>query len=122
MEWRFTEERPIWQQLTDGITLEILKGVYPPGERLPAVRDLAAQAGVNPNTMQRAMVQLEQRGLAVGGRTAGRTVTEDVTVIEAARKDWAKKAVDICLQSLEALGYTWEDAVAFLKEEGQQYE
>ena len=71
MDWQFTEDRPIWQQLTDQLALRILKGEYPPGERLPGVRELAAQAGVNPNTMQRAMAQLEADGLAVGSRTAG---------------------------------------------------
>lgn len=86
MEWRFTDDRPIWQQLTEQLTLRILKGEYPPGSRLPAVRELAAQAGVNPNTMQRALAQLESDGLAAGGRTAGRTVTEDAAVIEAAKK------------------------------------
>ena len=87
MDWVFTEDRPIWQQLMEQITLLILNGDYPPGSRLPAVRELAAQAGVNPNTMQRAMAQLEQKGLAVGSRTAGRTVTEDTAVIQAARRE-----------------------------------
>ena len=76
MDWQFTEDRPIWQQLTDQLALRILKGEYPPGERLPGVRELAAQAGVNPNTMQRAMAQLEADGLAVGSRTAGRHAPE----------------------------------------------
>ena len=70
MDWQFTDDRPIWQQLTQQLTLRILKGEYPPGERLPGVRELAAQAGVNPNTMQRAMAQLEADGLAVGRRTS----------------------------------------------------
>ena len=64
MDWTFTNDRPVWQQLTEQLTLRILKGEYPPGSRLPAVREVAAQAGVNPNTMQRAMAQLEQDGLA----------------------------------------------------------
>ena len=63
MDWKFTGDRPIWQQLTEQLTLRILKGQYPPGERLPAVRELAAQAGVNPNTMQRALAQLESIAL-----------------------------------------------------------
>ena len=87
MDWKLTDNRPIWQQLTEQLTLRILKGEYPPGERLPGVRELAAQAGVNPNTMQRAMAQLEAGGLAVGSRTAGRTVTENTAVIEAATKE-----------------------------------
>ena len=117
MESRFTEDRPIWQQLTEQLTVRILKGVYPSGSRLPTVRELAAQAGVNPNTMQRALVQLEADGLAVGSRTAGRTVTEDEAVIQAARRERARDAVALCLQILEELGYTKSDALAFVKEE-----
>ena len=117
MEWRFTDDRPIWQQLTEQLTLRILKGEYPPGSRLPAVRELAAQAGVNPNTMQRALAQLESDGLAAGGRTAGRTVTEDAAVIEAAKKARAQEAVALCLQILEELGYSKPDALEFMKEE-----
>ena len=113
MDWKFTDDKPIWQQITDQLTLRILKGEYPPGERLPAVRELAAQAGVNPNTMQRAMAQLE----AVGSRTAGRTVTEDVMVIEAAAKARAKAAVAACLEILAELGYSPSDALVFVKEE-----
>ena len=117
MEWSFTDDRPIWQQITEQLTLRILKGEYPPGERLPGVRELAAQAGVNPNTMQRAMAQLEADGLAVGSRTAGRTVTQDIPVIEAAAKARARAAVMECLRILGELGYTPEDALVFIKEE-----
>ena len=117
MDWKFTGDRPIWQQLTEQLTLRILKGQYPPGERLPAVRELAAQAGVNPNTMQRALAQLEADGLAVGGRTAGRTVTENRSVIQSARETRARAAVRACLELLAELGYSREDALAFMKEE-----
>jgi len=117
MDWVFTDDRPIWQQIIDQLTLRILKGEYPPGERLPGVRELAAQAGVNPNTMQRAMAQLEADGLAVGSRTAGRTVTQDTAVIESAAKTRARAAVAECLRVLEELGYTPEDALVFIKEE-----
>ena len=117
MDWTFTDDRPIWQQLTEQLTVRILKGEYPPGGRLPAVRELASQAGVNPNTMQRALAQLEADGLAVGSRTAGRTVTEDAAVIEAAAKARARAAVAACLELLSQLGYGAEDALVFVKEE-----
>ncbi len=117
MDWKLTDNRPIWQQLTEQLTLRILKGEYPPGERLPGVRELAAQAGVNPNTMQRAMAQLEAGGLAVGSRTAGRTVTENTAVIEAATKERACAAVADCLKILSELGYSPSDALLFVKEE-----
>ena len=97
MDWQFTEDRPIWQQLTDQLALRILKGEYPPGERLPGVRELAAQAGVNPNTMQRAMAQLEADGLAVGIRPAERPVTQDLAGIQACAQGPAQAAVGACL-------------------------
>ena len=106
MDWNLTGSRPIWQQLAEQLTLRILKGEYPPGSRLPAVRDIAAQAGVNPNTMQRAMAQLEQDGLA-----------EDIAVIQEARHKRAKEAVNQCLTILEELGYSRESAIALIKEE-----
>ncbi len=117
MEWTFTDSGPIWQQLVEQLTLRILRGEYPPGSRIPAVREIAAQAGVNPNTMQRAMAALEQNGLAVASRTAGRTVTEDGEVIAQARCDRAKAAVAACMAILNGLGYTREEAIEFIKEE-----
>ncbi|MDE7243373.1 MAG: GntR family transcriptional regulator [Oscillospiraceae bacterium] len=122
MEWSFSDDRPIWQQLTEQITLRILKGEYPAGSRLPAVRELAAQAGVNPNTMQRAMAQLEQNGLAVSSRTAGRTVTDDITVIQQVRRERAHEAVAQYLNIIRELGYCQADAITFLKEVLQQHE
>ena len=121
MDWKLTGDRPIWQQLAEQVALRILTGEYPPGSRLPAVRELAAQAGVNPNTMQRAMVQLEQDGLAVGSRTAGRTVTEDGAVIAAAREQRAQKAARQYLDTLADLGFGPEDAGRLLKEEEEQH-
>lgn len=119
MDWKLTGDRPIWQQLTEQVTARILTGEYPPGGRLPAVRELAAQAGVNPNTMQRALAQLEQDGLAVGSRTAGRTVTEDETVIRAAKERRARAAAKTYLEALAALGYGPGDAGRLIEEETQ---
>ena len=116
MDWTFTNDRPVWQQLTEQLTLRILKGEYPPGSHLPAVREVAAQAGVNPNTMQRAMAQLEQDGLAVSSRTAGRAVTEDAAVIKEARRARAMAAVAECLRILADLGYPPEEAAAIIRE------
>ena len=119
MDWKFTDDRPIWQHLTEQLTLRILKGQYPPGERLPAVRELAAQAGVNPNTMQRALAQLEQEGLAKADRTAGRLVTQDIGVLEAIQMREAKTVIQDYFEAMASLGYTRERAVSLLKEEFQ---
>lgn len=72
MEWKLTDDRPIWSQLSDLVASQIAAGVYGPGERLPSVRELAAEAGVNPNTMQRAMADLESPGAGCGQQNSGK--------------------------------------------------
>ena len=111
MDWYFTEDRPIWQQLTEQITMLILNGEYPPGSRLPAVRELAAQAGVNPNTMQRALAELERDGLVYSQRTAGRFVTEDDTMIDAAKRSLAGRHVKTFLEAMLRLGFQREEII-----------
>ena len=117
MDWRFDDARPIWLQLTEKLTLAIVSGIYPPGSRLPSVRELAGEAGVNPNTMQRALAQLEAEGLAVANRTACRTVTEDAEAIEAMRRKLAAARAEEFLSAMSQLGFGREDAVSFLREE-----
>ena len=117
MEWKFTDDRPIWQQLSQQIARQILIGVYPPGSKLPPVRELAAQAGVNPNTMQRALAQLEQAGRAVTNRPGGGLFPRDRGAIEAARGAQAQGIIRRYLESMNELGYSPEEAVELLKEE-----
>ena len=117
MDWRLEDNRPIWLQLSQQLTRRIITGVYPPGSRLPSVRELAAEAGVNPNTMQRALAQLEQEGLARADRTAGRLVSQDAAVLEATRLREARGVVRDYFEAMSALGYSRERAVELLKEE-----
>lgn len=109
MDWKIDENLPIWAQLGDRITEEIAAGHYPPGARLPSVRELAADAGVNPNTMQRALSELETKGLLVTNRTAGRTVTSDTKRIEALKQKEAKKQILLFLEKMRQLGYTEQE-------------
>ncbi len=119
MDWKLTDDRPIWLQLTEQLTRRIITGGYPPGSKLPPVRELAAQAGVNPNTMQRALAQLEQDGLAFADRTAGRIVTQDTAVLDAVRTAQAQVIIERYYEAMAELGYTQAQARALLKEEGQ---
>lgn len=119
MDWRLDDDRPIWQQLTQQLTRRIITGVYPPGSRLPSVRELAAEAGVNPNTMQRALAQLEQDGLAKADRTAGRLVTQDTAALDGVRRAEARTVIRQYLDAMSALGYSRERAAELLKEEFQ---
>ena len=115
MEFTIQGSRPIWQQLAQQLRERIVKGDYPPGSHFPTVRELAAQAGVNPNTMQRAMGQLEADGLVITNRTAGRTVTEQRDTIEEMRRMLALQRTEEYLKDLEALGLD-RDAVRELLE------
>ncbi|MCI9294482.1 MAG: GntR family transcriptional regulator [Lawsonibacter sp.] len=117
MDWKLDDSRPIWLQLSQQLARRIIAGVYSPGSKLPPVRELAAEAGVNPNTMQRALAQLELEGLARADRTAGRLVTQDAAALEAARLREARSVVQGYVQAMSALGYSRERAVELLKEE-----
>ena len=120
MPWKFNNESPIYLQIVDAIKMQIAQGTLKPGDQVPAVRELAVTAGVNPNTMQRALSALDQDGLTITNRTSGRCVTEDVTKIEECRKDIAHKIVKQYIRDLEELGYNKEDAVALIGKEEEE--
>ena len=117
MSEQFDSSRPIYAQLVERLKARILAGTYPPGGHLDSVRDLAAAAGVNPNTMQRALAQLEQDGLAFADRTAGRLVTEDTSVLDAVRRAQARVLIEHYYDSMAELGYARTEAAELLKEE-----
>lgn len=108
MNWKLTEDRPIWIQLVEQLTMLIVSGIYESGSAVPAVRTLATEAGVNPNTMQRALAELENRKLVETRRTAGRIVTEDLSLILSVRKELAYQRTSEFFTSMHALGYTEE--------------
>ena len=110
MDFELQSSRPIWQQLAEQLGRRIVTGVYPPGSRFPTVRELASDAGVNPNTMQRALGQLESEGLVITNRTAGRTVTEDVGVLDAMRKRLAAELREKYFSDMKELGYSRSQA------------
>ncbi len=122
MEFLIRDARPIWQQLSEQLRRRIVTGVYPPGSRFPAVRELAAEAGVNPNTMQRAITQLEEDGLVVTNRTAGRTIASDAAVLEAARRVMAEERIEEYYRDMESLGYDRREAAELLGNKGEHYE
>lgn len=115
MDWKLDDSRPIWIQLQEQLTRRILSGWYKAGEKLPSVRDLAAEAGVNPNTMQRALAAMDTEGLTVTNRTSGRTVTMDESILEGMRIQLAEKIIAQFYESVEELGYTKEQALELLE-------
>ena len=104
MKWIFRGDRPIYAQLVEQLERGILTGEYPPGSAIPSVRTLALEAEVNPNTMQRALAELETQGLLHTHRTAGRTVTEDRNMIEITKKNLARAHVNAFFEGMRSIG------------------
>ena len=116
MQWELRGDRPIYQQLVEKLTEQIVSGQLAAGEKVPPVRELAAQAGVNPNTMQRALAEMEREGLMFTNRTSGRYVTEDREMIEDAKRTLANRHISAFIRQMQALGYTRQEIVALLEE------
>lgn len=112
---RFDTSRPIYAQIVERLKAKILAGVYPPGGHLDSVRDLAAAAGVNPNTMQRALAELERTGLVYTQRTAGRFVTEDAAVVDSAKQELAHQQIGAFLHRMERMGYDREQTAQLVR-------
>lgn len=116
MSWKLDNDRPIYLQLLQQLIVKIVSGEYKPGDRILAVRELAAEAAVNPNTMQRALAELESIGLVVTQRTAGRTITTDVQLIDSRRKALAISQGEVFLQAMKKLGYSKKTSAQFILE------
>ena len=117
MQWQFSNDAPIYTQLIQQVKIGIVTGAFPPGERLPSVRDLATEAGVNPNTMQRALAELERDGLVYSQRTAGRFVTEDNTMINTAKRSLAERHVKTFLEAMLRLGFRKDEIIDLISKE-----
>lgn len=115
MDWQFDSSMPIYTQLVYKIELAIVSGEFVRGQRLSAVRDMAAEAGVNPNTMQRAFQELERQGLVYTQRSSGRYVTEDMTVIENTKQALARENIKSFMDSMRRIGYRREEIIRLLE-------
>ena len=115
MIWKFNGERPVYQQIMENLRGAIVKGELAPGRKVPSVRELAAQAQVNPNTMQRAMTELEREGLLVGGGTSGRTVTTDQAVLAAMKEQILEELARECAEKFLVFGVTPTQAARLLE-------
>ena len=120
MDWRFQADAPIYTQLIAQIKRGIVTGAFPAGGRLPSVRDLATEAGVNPNTMQRALAELERDGLVYSQRTTGRFVTEDKEMIETAKRALAQSHIQSFLEQMASLGFDREEIVTLVRQGGKE--
>ena len=120
MEWNFQPDRPIYVQLKEQIKLLIVAGAYPPGGQLPTVRDLASEAGVNPNTLQKALADLERDGLVFTQRTSGRFVTEDIKMIKEVKVELAMQQIAQFFGKMESMGYQKSETIELIKKAAEE--
>ncbi|NLO37946.1 MAG: GntR family transcriptional regulator [Ruminiclostridium sp.] len=114
MSWDLKSDRPIYAQLIEQLELKICSGIYALGSKLPSVRDLAQEASVNPNTMQRALAKLEEDGLLYTNRTSGRFVTEDVKMVQKTKNRLAQEQIQEFLEKMKRLGFDQKDILNIL--------
>jgi GntR family transcriptional regulator len=114
MQWDLDSERPVYIQLIEQIQAGIISGHFKPGDKLPSVRDLAADATVNPNTMQKALVDLERTGLIYTNRTSGRFITSDEAMIKKLKEQSAVELVQEFIERMKQHGFEPEETLAYV--------
>lgn len=116
MAWTLDSDRPIFLQIVERIQTDIVSGRYQPGDKLPSVRDLAAEASVNPNTMQKAFAELERTGLVYSRRTSGRFITEDEQMLKEMKKEQASRHIAEFFEKMRSLGFRDEETLSLIEE------
>lgn len=116
MSWNLNDDRPIYLQLIDALQLKIISGVYQSGDKLPSVRELASEASVNPNTMQKALTELERKHLVFTQRTSGRFITGDIDLINTIRNDLALKEIENFINNMKNIGYSEKEILDIINE------
>ena len=105
MAWKFNNETPIYFQIMEEIKRQIAQGILQPGAQIPSVRELAVIAGVNPNTMQKALSELEREGVLISQRTSGRFVAESGGNVDSMKAELSRKYIVAFVSNIRELGY-----------------
>jgi DNA-binding transcriptional regulator YhcF (GntR family) len=114
VSWDLKSDRPIYSQLIEQIEIKICSGIFAPGSKLPSVRELAQEAAVNPNTMQKALSLLEEHGLLYTNRTSGRFITEDTKMIQQAKQKLAQEQISEFLEKMKSLGLNKTETLSII--------
>lgn len=117
MKWEFDSERPIYLQVVEILQGDILSGKYAPEDKFPSVRELAVEAGVNPNTMQKALAELERQGFLISLGTVGKIVTDDVAKIQNHRLKLADEKIQSFMAQMKSLGFTKTEVADLVREQ-----
>lgn len=120
MAWKFNGTQSVFLQIAEKLRRDIVNGVYPPDTQIPSVRQLAFDASVNPNTMQRALILLEDEGLLVSRGTIGRFVTLDTAVLERTKENLRRETVRQLINEARALGISSSELIDYIKEESHE--
>lgn len=120
MTWDLKSDRPIYTQLLEYIQLSIISGKYKAGDKLPSVRDLAEEAAVNPNTMQKALAELERLGLVYTQRTSGRFITEDEHMIQHLKESIAKEQITVFFEKMKQLGFSTTEIIELIQNQERE--
>jgi DNA-binding transcriptional regulator YhcF (GntR family) len=120
IQFKFDNERPIYLQLVEQLRIAIVSGTYPAGSRLPSVRELAVMAKVNPNTMQKALIELESDRLIFTERTNGKYVTNDQRLLAKNKAELATNLADNYLAAMAKIGITPAESIKYIKRKGGQ--
>jgi DNA-binding transcriptional regulator YhcF (GntR family) len=117
LAWDFEPDRPIYVQIVERLSVEIAAGRLNPGDKMLSVRELAAEAGVNPNTVQRALTELERGGMVVSMRGgAGRFVSNDSSVRDATKQKLMKDKALVFIENVRSLGLDNDEIISLVKE------
>ena len=116
MEWQIDNNKPVYIQLVEQLKMKIISGEIELDSKLDSVRNLASEAMVNPNTMQKALAELERQGFVYSQRTSGRFVTDNKDLIDTERKKLVKESVKKSLETLINLGYTDDEIISLVEE------
>lgn len=112
----FDAKLPIYLQIMDDFKKQVIRGIYQGGEKVASVRDLAVSYGVNPNTVQRSLSELEREGLLYSERTSGRFITKDEAMLERLKNDYANELIDVCVKQLQELNLSKDEIMKQMKE------
>lgn len=122
MAWKFLSGVALNIQISDKLRSDILKGAYKRGDSFPTVRQLAYEAGVNPNTMQKALAVLEDEGLIIAKSTVGRIVTDEPSILTAARKKATEAFISEISKKAKSMSISKDELIKYIEEGWTCYE
>lgn len=120
MPWKFRDDAPIYTQVVDKLKTKIFIGEYLPGEKLPSVREFASEIGINPNTVQRALGDMEACGLVLSNRTSGKYITENKELIDELKSGVAMALVNEFYKKMLDLGYSNSEIINMISSKKEE--